>query len=173
MPSFSASRPPVCRVIVGDDHELCAELRNIARHEAMDERDREDAILTLQCFQPINIGAHRLAARRIHADHATIESRNYRLDFTFEGPQGKVDHVLAALVEIRMRKLEKGGQNIGVLDALAGEMAVRIQLRGDEDIGADDAAGPLKQITLAIVITLRHHGTMQTKDDAINRQCRL
>lgn len=129
--------------------------------------------MTLQRFQPINIGAHRLAARRIHADHATIESRNYRLYFTFKGSKGKVDDVLAALVEIRMRKLKKGGQNIGVVDALAGEMTVRIKLRGNEDMGADNAAGPLKQITLAIIIPLRHHGTMQTKDHGINRQCRL
>ena len=81
--------------------------------------------------------------------------------------------MLAALVEIRVRELEKCSKDVGICHSLAGQMAVRIELGSDQDVGSDDGTDTLEQVTLAVVIALRHHGAMQPENDAIDRHRRL
>ena len=39
--------------------------------------------------------------------------------------------MLGALDEVGMRKFEEGGENIGLVDAFSGQMAMRVELGGD------------------------------------------
>ena len=78
--------------------------------------------------------------------------------------------MLAALVEIGVRKFEERRQYIGVFDTLRRQMAVRIEFGGDQHLRPDHAAHPGQQIALAIVIALRDHRAMQAQDDTVDRQ---
>ena len=88
----------------------------------------------------------------------------------FSGPERQVDHVLAALVEVGVRELKEGRQDIGIGDALSRQVAVGIELGRDEDVRSHEGPDPLEQVALAIVIALRHHGAMQAEHDAVDRQ---
>ena len=78
--------------------------------------------------------------------------------------------MLAALEEIRVRKLQEGGQNVGVRHSQWRQMAVRIEFRGDDRLGSDKQPNAGKQVALAIVIALRDHRAVQSKDNAVDRQ---
>ena len=138
------------RIAIGDDKHLRAHLRHVGRHEAVDERNREDAVLSLQRLRSVDEAAHRLAAGRIETDHAAIEGRHHRPDLASQGAQRQIDDVLAALVEIRVRKLEERRQDVGVGDPLPREMAVRVEFGGDQHVGPDERAHALQEIALAI-----------------------
>ena len=75
-----------------------------------------------------------------------------------------------ALEKIGVRKFQERGENVGVRHPLLGEMAVRVEFRGDDDFRADDRADPLQQIALAVVVALRDHRAVQTENHAIDRQ---
>ncbi len=161
------------RVIVGDDEDAGSHFRHIGSHEAMNNGNGQDAILALHRLYAVDKGAHRLLACRIDADHLAVECGDHRFDPAFQRIQREIDHMLAAFVEIRVRKFEEGCENIQVFDPLRGEVAMRIELAGDQNIGPDDGAHAFQKIALAIVIALRDHGAMQAENDCIDRQSGL
>src|SRR5579863_4182101 len=153
-----------------DDEHLRAHLGDVAGHEAVDERDRQNSALALHGSDAINESAHWLAAGRKDVDHAAVETRHHRLDFAAQRAERQVDDMFGALDEIYVRKFEKGGENIGVGDALLGEMAVRVELRRNQHVAADNDADAFEEIALAIVIALRHHGAVETENHTVDRQ---
>ena len=78
--------------------------------------------------------------------------------------------MLRAFEKIGVRIFQERCENIGVRHPLPGEMAVRVELRGDDDRRADDRADSLEQIALAVVVALRDHRAVQTENHAIDRQ---
>ena len=126
----------------------------------------------MQALDTVDEGTHRLAAGRQHRDHPAIEGRYDRLHLAARRLEAKLDHVLAALVEIGVREFEEGREYIGRGDPLGRQVAVRVELRGDGHIGTDDAADARQQVAFAIVIALRHHGAVQSEHHRIHRQRR-
>ncbi len=103
----------------------------------------------------------------------TVESGYDRLDVTFQGIERKVNHMLAALIKIRVRKFEERRENIEVFDTLRRQVTMRIEFAGNQNIRPDNGAHALQKITLAIVIALGDHGAMQAENDCIDGHCRL
>jgi hypothetical protein len=62
--------------------------------------------------------------------------------------------------------------DIGIAHALAGEVAVRIELDPDRHVWADEPAHPLDDVTLAVVAPRRDHGAVEAEQDRIDRQGR-
>src|SRR5471030_2933680 len=78
--------------------------------------------------------------------------------------------MFATLIKICMWKLKEYRKYVAGFDTFFGEMAVGIKFAGNHRIGPRHISDTLQEITLAIIITLGDHGTMQTENDAIDRQ---
>lgn len=127
----------------------------------------------MQVFDTIYKAPHRLLAGRENADHPAIKCRNDRVDLALEGIQRQRYDVLAALIKIRVRKFEECCVNIEVFDPLLRQMAMRIKLAGNKNIRSDDCSDAFKQVTFAVIVALRNHSAMKTKDHCIDRHRRF
>ena len=160
------------RVAVGDDQHPRSHFGHVGGHEAMDQRDRQHAVLALQRLDAVDEGAHRLAAGRIDVDHPAVEGGDHGPDLAADRAQRQLDDVLGPLDEIGVREFEEGRQDVGVRDPLGRQVAVRIELGGDHHVRPDDRPDPREEIAFAIVVALRDHGAVQAEHDAVDRQGR-
>ena len=164
-------RIALCPVIIGYDNDARSHIRHIARHKTVNDGDRQDAIPAFHRLQSVDVRAHRLAAGGINGDHAAIESGDDRLDLPPKRAQRHFHYMLAALFEIRMWKLQKRRHYIEIFDPKRRQMAVRIEFRRNQHIRSDQCADARQEIPFRIVITLCHHGAVQTEHHRIDRHC--
>lgn len=116
---------------------------------------------------------HRLARGRQHVDHAAVVGGKTWRDLT---PQRAVDQAyqrLGALIEIDIRKLLVEDRDVESLRHLLREVAVRVELGGDQHLRAGDLPRALQKVALAVVVAVRDHRAVQPEDRRIERQGRL
>jgi len=118
----------------------------------------------------IDEGAHRLAARREDGDHPAVERGDDGPDLAAQRAQCQIDHMFAALLEIRMREFEESRHQVEAFDTQRRQVAVRIELGSDEHIGADHGADPREEIAFRVVIALRDHRAVQAEHHGVDRQ---
>ncbi len=156
--------------VIGQHEDARAAFRRVAIVEAMRDRDRQHAVLALERHDLVDEAAHRLDRGRKALDHAAIEYGFHRLDLAADGAQREIDHLLAALGEIRVRIFLEQHDHVGGGAALHGEMAVRVEFDADHGLRADQRAHAFEEIALAVVIAVRHHRAVQVEHRAVDRQ---
>ena len=85
---------------------------------------------SLPCSALMRSTKERIGSRLVGR---TAIMRQSKVEMTgFTSPRSalerELDHMLAALVEIGVRELEEGGQDVGVRHPLGRQMAVRVEL---------------------------------------------
>ncbi len=77
---------------------------------------------------------------------------------------------MQSLDAVGVRILFVGDENIGRVLHQLGEVAVRIERRGNGHIRADHFANASEEIAFAVVVVLRNHCAVQREDDGVQRQ---
>ena len=135
----------------------------------MADRNGEHAVLAFKRHNLVDQSAHRLDRGRETGDHAAVEHGFHRRDLAANGPQRQLNHLLAALDEIRVRIFLEQHDDIGEAAALFGQMAMWVEFDADHGFHAYQRAHVLEEIAFAIVIAMRHHGAMQIEHRAVDR----
>jgi hypothetical protein len=73
------------------------------------------------------------------------------------------DQLTCALDNVGVRIFLERDQEICVAHHLGAQMIMRIELRADHDVAADDLAHPAQQIALAVVVTVGDHRAVQAE----------
>ena len=157
-------------IAIGDHQHLRPDIGDIRRLEAMRDRDREDAVPALHRQEPVDEAAAGLAAGHEGGEPAAIEHRAHRLHLLARGLQAELQQILRPRQEVGMRELLEGDDDVGTLDHLCGEMAVHVELDTDDAIGPGERPRPSDQVAFAIIVTLRHHGAVQSEQHDVDRQ---
>ena len=69
-----------------------------------------------------------------------------------------------------MRHFLEGDEDVAVLDAFGTQMRMRIEFCRDHGVRTDECTNAFEQIAFAIIVSVRHHCTMQAKDHDVDRQ---
>jgi hypothetical protein len=107
------------------------------------------------------------------ADRAAVEPAHDRLRPSFDRAGDQVEEVLGALGHVDMGIFLEQHHRGDVLELLAADIGVEIELGADRDIGSDDAPNMGQEIPLGVVIAFRYHRAVQRQQHRIDRQRRL
>ncbi len=105
-------------------------------------------------------------------DHLAVDHRRQRANPLLDGRRAEIDQLERALEHVGVRIFLVGDQQVGALDHRRREVAVRIELGTDHDVGPDDGAHPLQQVALAVVVAVGDHRAVQAEQHHVDRQRR-
>ena len=155
---------------IGHRQRFRAHFRDIACHEAVDGRQRQDARIGLfQRDHAVDKAAHRLARGGENVDHPAIVNRHDRARPAFQRVNRDTPHIFGPVDEIGMGEFLEDGKEIRRRDPFCGQVAVRIEFRAQQNIRPDDVADAGQQVAFGVQIALRHHRAVQAQHHRIHR----
>jgi len=166
-------RPRPLPITVRHDQNLGAEIRHVAPGKAVGERNRKNAVATLERLHPVDEAADRLARGVEKGDHPTIGHGHGRADLAAGRAQGEVDELAGALERVGVRVFLVEDEEIRGFDHALGQVAMRVELDADRHPRADPRPDRLQKIALAVLATFGDHGAVQAQEHDVDGKGRL
>lgn len=160
-------------VAVGHDQDLGTQIRHVTPGKAVSERDREDAVATLERLHPVDEAPHRLARGVEEGDHPAVGDGGDGSDLTARRTQREVDELAGAPERVGVRIFLVEDEEVGSLEHRLRQVAVRIELGADHHRRTHPGAHRAQQIALAVLAAFGDHRAVQAQEHDVDRERRL
>ena len=161
----------VPRFFIRDDDDMCSHQRDVGAPEAMDDADRQHAVLSFELAHARHKALHRFTLSLENIGHATVEHRGHRTHFLPGRAQQKVHQLATALPDISVRVLSVTHQDRILVHGLR-QMTMGIEQTANHHVGSDDGPNSGNNVAFAVVIALRNHAAVHIQGHDVDSTCR-